>query len=245
MRPSTMTRALLVMSFGACASVPPTAAPASKAAPPDAEPAAVTLDRPHGIPGEVMEFVLEGRGITVGRVVTTVGQPGQIDDRPAIIVRSRATSEGLLATFAEYVGEMTTTIDLERGTPLSMSKEEWIVLNGKPDHNTYARTWHDGDHHDPHSAAAVLRGWLSQPGDRGQLTVGWSSNAIEVAIVDAGREIMPDGNRPAVRYDGIAKQHTFSVWISDDVARVPLLMRANTKWGSVSAALVHYEAPRN
>jgi hypothetical protein len=33
------------------------------------------------------------------------------------------------------------------------------------------------------------------------------------------------------------------VWISDDAARVPLRMRAATKWGAVSADLIDYVAP--
>lgn len=57
---------------------------------------------------------------------------------------------------------------------------------------------------------------------------------------------MLDGNRPAVRYDGnVEDKHRFTVWISDDVARVPLKMRAATKLGVVEAELVHYAAPKD
>jgi hypothetical protein len=49
-----------------------------------------------------------------------------------------------------------------------------------------------------------------------------------------------------VRYDGIAMdKYNFSVWISDDEARVPLLMRTETKIGSVAVEMVRYDPPAN
>jgi hypothetical protein len=97
-----------------------------------------------------------------------------------------------------------------------------------------------------------LRGWRSQPGDRATLIVDIARTRIDVVITDAGRTVLPPGNRPAVRYDGVATHdageetdhaHRFSVWISDDTARVPLRMRGSTKWGSVAADLIDYVAP--
>jgi hypothetical protein len=235
--------ALLVLALVGCAVAPAaTPAPASKAV---AQPPAVPLDRLHGNPGETMEFVVSLRGITVGRVLTAVGQPGWIDGRHALIVKSRATVEGMIAVFTEYIGELTTTLDLDRGVPIEMHKEEWIVFNGKRDHDEHHRTWHDNDSHDPHSAAGVLRGWRSQPGDRGAVTM-WFGGGTSVEVLDAGRVVFPIGNRPAVRYEGkVGEDRRFTVWISDDEARVPLRMRAATKWGDISAELVHYEAPRD
>lgn len=242
MRFSIMHPALLALALVGCAVAPAaTPAPASKAV---AQPPAVTLDRLHGNPGETMEFAVSLRGFTVGRVQTAVGQPGWIDGRHAIIVKSRATVDGMIAVFTEYLGELTTTLDLERGIPIEMHKEEWIVFNGKHDHDEYHRTWND-ETHDPHSAAGVLRGWRSRPGDRGTVTM-WFGGGSAVEVVDAGHVVFPDGNRPAVRYEGKTEDdRRFTVWISDDEARVPLRMTASTKFGVVNAELVHYEAPRD
>lgn len=237
-----MHPALLALALLGCAVAPAaTPAPASKAA---ALQPAVRLARLHGNPGETMEFVITLRGITVGRVQTAVGQPGTIDGRSAVIVKSRATAEGMIAVFTEYLGELTTTLDLEAGVPIDMRKEEWIVFRGKRDHNEYHRTWEDDGTHDFHSAAGVLRGWRSRPGERGAARM-WFGGGVEVEVVDAGRMIFPTGNRPAVRYDGTVADRRFTVWISDDAARVPLRMHATTKWGAVEAELVHYEAPRD
>ena len=239
MRFSFVHPAILALALLGCAVAPAaTSAPASKAA---AVSAAVPLVRLHGNPGETMEFVVTLRGLTIGRVQTAVGQPGWVNGRRSIIVKSRATVEGLIAVFSEYLGELTTTLDLERGTPIEMHKEEWMVLDGNRDHNEYHRTWSD-ETHDPHSAAGVLRGWRSQPGDRGAVTM-WFGGGSTVEVIDAGRVVFPDGNRPAVLYEGTAEgDHRFTVWISDDAARVPLRMQASTKFGVVNAELVHYEA---
>ncbi len=241
-----MHPALLALALVGCAVAPAaTPAPASKAA---ALPPAVVLTRLHGNPGETMEFVMTLRGITVGRVQTAVGQPGTIDGREAIIVKSRAVGEGVIALAASYRAELTTTLDLERGLPMSMHKEEWIELPGKDaDHDEDERTWsEDGDDgHDPHSAAGLLRGWSSRPGDRATVRM-WFGGGSEVTVVDSGRVIFPVGNRPAVRYDGsFGEDRRFTVWISDDTARVPLRMRAPTPLGIAEAELVSYDAAKD
>lgn len=245
MRFSLVQPALLALALVGCAVAPAaTPAPASKAA---ALPPPITLTRLHGNPGETMEFVVTLRGITVGRVQTAVGQPGTIDGRQAIIVKSRAVGEGVIAIAADYRAELTSTLDLERGIPMSMHKEEWMNLPGKDDdHNEYHRTWDtDNDLHEPHSAAALLRGWQSQPGDRATVTM-WFGGGNRVTVVDSGRVVFPVNNRPAVRYDGsFGEDRRFTVWISDDTARVPLRMRAPTPLGIAEAELVSYDAPKN
>lgn len=241
MRFSLVHLALLALALVGCAVAPAaTPAPASKAV---AASPAVTLTRLHGNPGETMEFLITLRGITVGRVQTAVGQPGWINGRHAIIVKSRAVAEGVIAVFTEYLGELTTTLDLEANLPIDMRKEEWMVFNGKRDHNEYQRSWDDDETHDFHSAAGILRGWRSRPGDRGTAKM-WFKGGVDVEVVDAGRVVFPTGNRPAVRYEGtVGDEHRFTVWISDDEARVPLRMHAATEWGAVVAELVDYVAP--
>ena len=241
MRFSIMHPALYALALVGCAVAP--TAPASKAA---ALPEPITLTRLHGNPGETMEFALTLRGIAVGRVETAVGQPGTIDGRQAIIVKSRAVGEGVIALAADYRAELTTTLDLERGIPMSMHKEEWMNLPGEDEnHDEDERTWdEDSDQHEPHSAAGLLRGWQSRPGDRATVMM-WFGGGSEVTVVDSGRVVFPVGNRPAVRYDGSFGDHTFSVWISDDTARVPLRMRAPTPLGVAEAELVSYDAPKD
>ncbi|MBA3452131.1 MAG: DUF3108 domain-containing protein [Deltaproteobacteria bacterium] len=242
MRFPVVHQALLALVLVGCAIAPP-APPAAKAV---ALPPAVTLNRLHGNPGETMEFLITLRGITVGRVQTAVGQPGLISGRQAIIVKSQAIGEGVIAIATDYRGELTTTLDLERGAPMSMRKEEWMVVLGKPDHNEHSQSWGiTNDRHEAHSAAGLLRGWISRPGDRATFRL-WFGGGTEVTVVNSGRVLFPVGNRPAIRYDGtVGTEHPFTVWISDDTARVPLRMRAPTPLGVAEAELVHYDAPRD
>ena len=59
-------------------------------------------------------------GVLAGEAAFAVGEPGDVDGRPAITVRSRLASAGAFALIKDVRDEMTTVIDLERGLPLSM-----------------------------------------------------------------------------------------------------------------------------
>ena len=191
-----------------------------------------------GVPGETMEYQVDLRGLTIGRVMVAVGQPGWVGARPAIIVRSRGTSAGMLSTITDLRWELTTTLDLETGEVLREIGESSVTFNGKKDNDRFERDG-EGDLN-VHAAVGVLRAWRSRVGEHAKTEVTIERNTFGVEIWDEAREVV--GARPAVRYRGLAREKfPFNVWIADDASRVPLRVRTETKWGTVEIELVHYD----
>lgn len=210
---------------------------------PDAATRTAALTATYGVAGEAMEYQVSLRGVTVGRVQVAVGQPGWVDGHRAIIVRSRGTSAGFLSLVSNLRWELTTTLDLTTGVPLHEIEESWLQAAGEPEHDRTDHDWH-GSEYNLHAAAGALRAWHSQLGARIAFEVQIDQADLEVELWDAAREYVQSAHQPAVRYDGIARsKYHFSVWISDDAARVPLLLRTDTKWGAVAVELVGYDPP--
>ena len=216
--------------------------PVPVAAPHDARP---TTSPPHplAMPDETMEFLAQLGGVSVGRVQTAIGRPGWIDSRHAIIVKSRAHSEGLASLVGDIQWELSTTIDLDAGEPIEDLEEAWIDVAGSHEHHREATTWDASDQrHDVHSAIALLRGWHSTPGERATVEVGLAGGHFDVSVWDAGRELLASANKPAVRYEGrAADRFPIAIWLSDDTARVPLAFRADTKIGAITVQLTSYD----
>src|SRR5688500_6358379 len=211
---------------------------------PDAAPSELA-GQTFGVPGEVMEYQGSLRGVMVGRVQVAVGQPGWVDGRPSIIVRSRGTTAGFLTILAKVTWELTTTLDMITGLPLRELDEAWIEERGEePEHERSERE--GSSQYNVHAAAGALRGWRSREGQRASLEVMIDGQRIEVDLWDAAREYLASAKQPAVRYDGIAlDKYHFSIWISNDEARVPLLLRTQSKIGEIAIELVSYEAPKD
>lgn len=195
------------------------------------------------VPGELMEFRISLRGVTMGEVQTAIGAPGIVGGQRAVIVRSRGKTDGILKLFGDITWELTSTIDLERGQPIEDREEAWMAFAGQKDHADESHHWDpDERRHDVHSAVGVVRGWHSKPGDRSELEVVIGGAHLDVALWHVGRGFV--AHEPAVRYDGIAHgEWPISVWISDDAARVPLRFVARSPWGEISVDLVDYQIP--
>ena len=229
-------RGLLVFLVG-CTGVAAAPAPAPTAA------VQHPLGAPLAIPGESMIYEIAFRGLRVARVQVAVGKPGWFDGRPAIIVKSRGETDGIIALLGDLDWELTTTIDLEQGTPLETTEHAVITFRGKTETNDSTRR---GGAHSVHSAATAMRGWRSVVGQRGDFDMRIDAATLDIAITDSAREFLDSAGKPAVRYDGVARgKFPFKVWLSDDAARVPLALRTATKWGAVAVDLVEYNAPRD
>ncbi|HEY5949880.1 MAG TPA: DUF3108 domain-containing protein [Kofleriaceae bacterium] len=195
-----------------------------------------------GVPGEAMEYEVALSGVTVGRVQVAVGQPGFVDGRRAIIVRSRGQSAGFAALIKDLHWDLTTTLDMTTGLPIHEIEESWLEEDGEPKHQRNDHDW-SGSGYNLHAAAGALRGWHSHEGQRASLDVTIDEFEISVELWDATREFAV--NEPAVRYDGIARdKYKFSIWISDDESRVPLAVRSESKLGPITIELVHYDPPK-
>ena len=233
-----MRSAALAVVLAGCAGLAP-----GLAEPPDAEPGELT-GQTFGVPGEVLEYQVDLRGMTIGHVVVSIGQPGVVDGHRAVVVMSRATTAGIASLLGDARWELTTTLDMDTGLPLHEIDEKWIELKGKP-------AKHDRDERDGadrgynlHAAAGALRGWKSVSGQHASLDVVADDFHADVEVWEAAHEYLASAKLPAVRYDGTAIDRPFSVWISDDEARVPLLLRRQTKFGLATVELVHYDPPR-
>lgn len=197
-----------------------------------------------GVPGEVMDYDISFRDITVGHVTTVVGKPGIVDGHRAIIVRSRGQSVGIAALAAELDWNLSTTLDIDRGVPLEQTETFVANAAGRREHGEKHRTYDEGEPLDIHSTFGVIRAWPSETKDLA-ITTRIDGLTTELAIHETVREHIRGQPMPVIRYDGSAmdgKVH-FWLWLSDDTARVPIRFVATTKWGLIRAELVAYDAP--
>lgn len=203
------------------------------------------LGAAHGVEGEQVEYEMQLAGLTVGRFQIAVGNRGVIDGRPAVIVRSKATLAGAGTLLGNVDWDLTTTIDIDTGFAIAQEEEVIVDAPWHRGHETNQRTWTpDQHHHNAHSAAGALRGWFTAPGATDTTAITLLDHGMDVSITDAARENV--GNTPSVRYDGVLRgTRPFSVWISDDTARVPLRMRLDSKVGTVEVSMVDYRVPRD
>jgi hypothetical protein len=226
---------ILIAGVFACAPLPP--------APPP--PATTTAHAPRAtlaVADELMEFAIAWRGVTVGHVQVAVGEPGYVHEHHAIIVRSRGTTDGLLALLGDLTWELTTTVDLDSGFPIeSLEVSSARLLNGKTEHEERHHHQDPGDRrHDVHSLAGVLRGSAPEVGQRLELEVDIGGALIPIVIWLDGREFLPGMKAPSVRYAGTAFRRPFTLWLSDDAQRVPQRLHAASRWGSIDVSLIDY-----
>lgn len=192
------------------------------------------------VPEETMQFRITFRGITVAQVQTAIGKEGFVDGHRAVIIKSAGKSAGFIALLGSMRWELETTLDLDRGVPLHSHEEAWAEMAGQKEHDDASHDWHEGDTlHDLHSAICTLRGWQPGPKDSREVRIGLGGGHFSLTIAPAGRGIV--GGRPALRYDGIAAEEShFTIWLSDDTARVPLAAETETPLGAVAVELTDY-----
>lgn len=239
-------------------------------------PAAASPDRALSamrfLPGEHMEWEVRWFGVLVGRVQLAVGQPGELDGRNALVVRSVATSDGALAVAKRGQIELVTWIDLERQLPLAQAGSFDEIYSGEVLGNRYgAAEWPrtpwlpslpDGEvAQSTHTALGLLREWRPAPGDRGHVYVRMRWRVLRIDVRAVGRERVTSalGRRPALRVDGVAvlvdgglaplpgqRSFPLSFWIDDqDDERVPVRIDIESGFGgTVRLDLVTYDPPQ-
>ncbi|MBV8757846.1 MAG: DUF3108 domain-containing protein [Deltaproteobacteria bacterium] len=191
------------------------------------------------VPGELMELEVTLRGIKVGHVQTAIGWPGVVDGHRAVIVRSRGKTDGLLALIGDITWELTSTIDLDSGEAISSVEEAWVEFAGEKHHERQPS--HEGEH-DIHATVGAVRGWRSKPGDRSELDCAIGGAHLQVALWHSGRGFA--AHQPAIHYEGIVQdEFPIAAWVSDDAARVPLRLTAQSPWGEIAVDLVDYQVP--
>lgn len=186
--------------------------------------AVVPDDKQLGLhPGETMAFEVELGGVLVGEAQLAVGEPGVVDGRRALVVRSRAATAGAAALVRKIVDEAVTVIDADSGRPISVETNVEMGARKITATATFAGTVATVSYrrdaeaahqmkidfgantlHDAHTAMAQLRGWRATPGtSRTVFVVGgrrlWR---VDVNFVGEATIGTAQGNRRAVVFDG-------------------------------------------
>lgn len=229
---SVMRTLLLMMACG-CNHLPITSA--STVTAPDPAETSVPV---FVVPEETMSFVVSFRGIQVANVQTAIGTPGWIDGKRVVIIESLGQTEGFVALIGDLRWDLETTIDLDRGIPITDHEEAWVEFAGEDHHDDSHGTFEDSNH-DVHSAIGTLRGWHGGPEQHRKVRMQLGGGHFPIDIWPAGRDLV--SGRPALRFDGVADDDVhFSIWLSDDAARVPLLCTTETELGTIAVKLVEY-----
>ncbi len=235
--------------------------------------------RPFFLPGERMSFELSLRGVVAGEAIISVGDPGQLDDKNVIIVRSRSQSVGVGKLFKEVHDEVTTWVDLDTALPIRHEADlvfgaKHVVVSTKFGTGPFVLEYQKNDEaerrvrqtlppelhaYDGHAALGALRAWEPEAsGARGFLYALsgrrlWKSTVRFVAREEVRTQL---GVFPALRFEGLAwrlerdgridrkhRPRRWSLWMSDDLDRLPLLVVSTSRFGEVTAELTDYVRP--
>ncbi len=183
------------------------------------------------IGGEAMSFDVSLRGVVGARAVIAVGEPGFLDGKSVIVVRSSVASAGIVAAIRVVHDEIESWIDLETGLVVThiadstfgkkSSHVETVLGGGKPGvfDLEYTRKGKSllkirqrlppGAHaFDIHATLGVLRAWDAQEGEETNLFLLsgkqlWRSSIRMGASENVKTKL---GNYPAIRVDGVAQR---------------------------------------
>ncbi len=153
---------------------------------PLAAPHPLVVAAPFFIPGEQLRWEISMHGIAGAESVLVVGEPGMVDGRRVIIVKSRALTSGLVQIVSEVKEENTTWIDLAECRPTYRHGNEnyggdrrvietrfytgEVVFDakrpGKPAYSWKRKLPPGHFAHDVHSIMGLLRAWEPVAGQR-------------------------------------------------------------------------------
>ena len=191
-------------------------------------PTPLVVERPFYIPGEVMRFELSLHNIVGGEAILAVGQPGKVEGRDVIVVRSQSKSAGVAALFKEVSDDVTTWVDLVSGKPTQLvadvkfgAKEALIETSfsgrrpGRFDidytrrgrgKRTVMQQMPNAGTYDGHSVLGVLRAWAPPTGTQSYFYVLAGKRLWSNEVKVAGREKITTklGHRNAIKIEGIA-----------------------------------------
>lgn len=284
---SCVASALVGWLFGACGAAEQDIAAPAEAVVVDTTPRPLPAAQFY-IPGESMTFEFHFRDVPVGEAALAVGQPGVLNGRPTLIVRSELKTAGLGKVFKVIRDDVTSWLDTARGRTVRQRADmifgerdmkydirvagQWVfieLLRRGPKYQgkrkRFARTRRQyrlpkGEvGHDSHSVLGALRAWEGQPGQRLYFYAVSGSRVWRSDLEFKGSETrtFAKGLYPALRFEGTAsrvtrkmeldtrrKPRTFTMWLSDDLNRLPLLIEGRTEYGTAAVKLVGYRKPR-
>lgn len=179
-------------------------------------------------PGEYLAWKVKWKGLAGGSAQLVVGEPGVVDGRRAIIVRSISQTEGLVAVFKHLRDELTTVVAVDSGAPI---RADEVVEEGKSSERLEVR-FQDGGYRlarrtggavkppfsqavpadapfvqDLNSILAHLRAWSPAPGARGYFYIQSGRSFFRTELLAVGTEVMdtPVGKLDTVKIKGTAR----------------------------------------
>jgi|LNFM01.2.fsa_nt_gb hypothetical protein len=176
-------------------------------------------------PGEAMAFEVKLAGVLVGEAQLAVGEPGLVDGKHAVVVRSRAATAGAAALLKRISDEATSLIDTATGAPISVDTEVWNGDRHTTAHSTFQGTtakiryqrndakpidlvvdFKTNQLHDSHTAMAQVRSWRGEAGDRRTLYVVGGRRMWRVDVTYVGPDTIGTelGNRKAIVFEGVS-----------------------------------------
>jgi hypothetical protein len=271
----------LVVALGGCGASSGTSTESVQAHPTAAEPAALHIARTLFIPGERMEFEMSLHGIKLGRAHLAAGDPGDIDGKQIIIVRSQIEGSGAVSIFKKVRDDVTSWVSVETGLPIYLKadvkfgeKEAQIETRfnhgaagsfhveyrrpGRPSRTLHQRMPENRAAFDGHSILGALRSWDGKVGEHAFFYVLSGRRLWQSTIRFTRREKIATamGRVSAIRIDGVGKRLSsrltedkrkkprhYTLWLSDDAERRPLLVTGQTEFGDVKVELVDYSRP--
>jgi hypothetical protein len=225
---STAALLALVASAAGCGSTAPALVEAPAAEPvTSAPPIALTVDQAFFIPGEQMTWALSLRGIFGGEAVMAMGEPGYVDGRHVLVVRSRTATAGAVKMIKEVRDDITTWIDIDSSLPIRISGElkfgaretrvateftktgyttEYQRLNRDKKPRKHKQVVPTELTHDTHSLIGVMRAWNPEAGTRAYFYTVAGRRLWHNSIRFTGRETKRTrmGLFPTMRFDGVA-----------------------------------------
>ncbi len=229
---STAALLALVASTAGCGSTAPALVDVPTAEPASSRPpVALTVDATFFIPGEQMTWALSLRGIFGGEAVMAMGEPGYIDGRHVLLVRSQTATAGVVKLIKEVRDDITTWIDIDSSLPIRISGDlkfgaretrvateftatgyttEYQRLDRDKKPRKRSQVVPTGLTHDTHSLIGVMRAWNPEVGTRAYFYTVAGRRLWHNSISFTGRETKRTrmGLFPTMRFDGVATRVT-------------------------------------
>lgn len=187
-------------------------------------------------PGEAMTFEVSLGGVIAGEAALAVGQPGEVDGKQAIVITSRVASAGAFRWIKVVEDNLTTTIDMDTGLPLTHVADTQFGEKRYHADNTFDGAqvdldWNKGDRnqrhthydfrdvvaHDAHTAMASMRTWEGADGEVRRLYLVGGRRIWQTDVTWAGRETIATsmGNQATVRLEGVSTRVTPRLKVQD------------------------------